>query len=499
MLIQDFLTVSARKLPGNTAAVHLNNRLTYQELDRQSWLLAAQLVSIGVKIGSRVGLLIENSCEYVVSYFAALRAGATVVPLNVQLMPDELAYLFQDFLPSAVLTNARHINTATTVSDRIGKAWPILEVDVQKFPPDAQARPFALDIAESSLANILYTSGTTGKPKGVMLTHENISVNTDGIVQFLELTSDDKVMSIMPFYYTYGASLLTTHIKAGGTLVMDNRFLYPNVILDIMNKEGVTGFSGVPSHYAVLLRKSALKQYTLPKLRYATLSGGPLSPALIQEFNNILPHVKFFMMYGQTEATARISYLDPALLGERPGSIGKGMQGVTMEIHDEHGKIAPAGEIGEIVVRGKGVMAGYWNYPQETANVLKGGVLYTGDLGRMDADGYVYIISRKKDMIKCGGHRISPVEIEDVVNGFSGVLECSAIGVADELMGEAITLFVVPSAGASLNEKGLKDQCKECIAPYKQPKQVVIIPSLPKTASGKIRRAELSKLAPAGV
>ncbi len=498
MLVQEFLTASAKKFPDNTAAVHLNKRLSYKELDRQSWLLARQLTSMDVKKDDRIALLIENSCEYVVSYFAALRAGATVVPLNVQLMPDELAYLFQDFLPSVVLTNARHIKTAQTVTAAIGRHWPIIEVDVLTFPAEA-ARPFSLDIPENSLANILYTSGTTGKPKGVMLTHENISVNTDGIVQFLALTAEDKVMSIMPFYYTYGASLLTTHIKVGGTLVTDNRFLYPNVILEIMKKERITGFSGVPSHYAVLLRKSALKQYELPDLRYATLSGGPLSPALIGEFNTILPHVKFFMMYGQTEATARISYLDPALLNEKPGSIGKGMQGVTMEIVDEHGNTAPAGDIGEIVVRGKGVMAGYWHAPQETANVLKGNGLYTGDLGRMDEDGYVYIVSRKKDMIKCGGHRISPVEIEDVVNSFSGVLECSAVGVADELMGEAITLFVVPSTGAALEEKDLKDRCKECIAPYKQPKQVVIMPALPKTASGKIRRAELSKLALAGV
>jgi acyl-CoA synthetase (AMP-forming)/AMP-acid ligase II len=327
-----------------------------------------------------------------------------------------------------------------------------------------------------------------------MLSHHNISANTDSIIDYLHLTADDSVMVILPFYYSYGASLLTTHIKAGATLVIDNRFLYPNVVLDTMEKEGVTGFAGVPSHYAILLRKSALKNYRLPKLRYVTQAGGAMSPVMIEECINILPHVQFYVMYGQTEASARLSYLEPGSLRQKMGSIGKAIPNVELNVLNEQGQKVKSGETGEIVARGENIMMGYWNAPAETALVLREQGLYTGDLAKVDEDGFIYVVSRKKDMIKCGANRISPGEIEEAACRMPGVQECAAVGVPDELLGEAIKLFVVTADEPTVSEDSVLAFCRQNLAHFKVPKYVVKVPSLPRTASGKVKREELKKL-----
>ena len=449
----------------------------------------------------------DNSPGYLVSFFGALKAGAAVVPLNVQLVPRELKYLLSDSVPRAVISLERHrktvesavaeagITTAVVVIDgSLQPAACALQPEACSLPPEAcSLNPAACSLkpAACDLAVILYTSGTTGKPKGVMLTHDNFDANSDSIIQYLKLTSDDSIMVVLPFFYSYGLSLLTTHIKVGGTLVIDNRFLYPNTILDTMQREGVTGFAGVPSHYAILLRKSALRNYKLPALRYVTQAGGAMSPAMIKEFIDLLPDIRFYVMYGQTEATARLSYLDPVYINDKMGSIGKAIPGVELAVLNEAGLKVKPGEIGEITAKGRNIMSGYWNSPAETDFVLKNGILYTGDLARVDEDGFLYVVSRKKDMIKSGANRISPFEIEDVVCQLKGVLECAAVGVPDEILGEAIRLCVVRTEDAVILDQDILAFCKQNLAVYKMPKQIVILGSLPKTSSGKIKREEL--------
>jgi long-chain acyl-CoA synthetase len=212
---------------------------------------------------------------------------------------------------------------------------------------------------------------------------------------------------------------------------------------------------------------------------------------LIQEFSEILPHVKFYVMYGQTEASARLSYLDPDLLGAKLGSVGKAIPGVELDVLDENGEKVSPGETGEIVARGKNVMVGYWDSPEETASVLKGDRLFTGDLARVDEGGFIYIVGRNKDMINSGGNRVSPLEVEQVVCQLAGISECAAVGISDELLGEAIKLLVVTDELAAVTEKDIEGFCKGNLASYKVPKQIEIVSSLPKTASGKTKRAEL--------
>ncbi len=498
MRLFDFLKESSARYPSKEAVVCLSQRMDYAALDRYSDCFASGLAARGLGKGDRVALFLDNSCEYAVSYFAALKAGACVAALNTQMVPRELEFVLSDCAPKAIITEPRLKNIVDAARENIAGGLPEPRVvsqgeDVEKnFGLNGEALEAARSsVSENDLAVMIYTSGTTGRPKGVMLSHRNMCSNAESIVSYLKLSHDDSAAVVLPFFYSYGTSLLTTHIKAGGKLVIDNRFLYPNTVLDTMEREGVTGFSGVPSHFAILLRKSALRNYKLPKLRYVTQAGGAMSPSHIREFREILPKVEFFVMYGQTEAAARLSYLPPRFLESKLGSVGKAIPGVELSVVGENGKAAVPGEIGEIVARGDNIMLGYWKSPEETAKVLKDGFLYTGDLARTDDDGFIYIASRKSDMIKSGANRISPLEIEDAVCMMKEVLECAAVGVPDEIFGESIKLVVVLREGASVSEKDILIFCKKNLAAYKVPKTIVLAPALPKTASGKVKRAEL--------
>jgi acyl-CoA synthetase (AMP-forming)/AMP-acid ligase II len=478
---------SARKYPDNICVIHDSNRFTYSQIDSLSDRLAFELIENGLKKGERVVILLENSEEYVISFFGILKAGGVVVPLNTQLVTRELSYLFNDCSPKFVITDSAHQSALNGLID----PKLILLIDKLRVSQrDCPRRGLSLDLSDTDLAMIIYTSGTTGAPKGVMLSHQNLNANADSIIEYLQLSASDKIMVVLPFYYSYGTSLLTTHIKVGGTLVIDNRFLYPNVILDTMEKEQVTGFAGVPSNYTILLRKSALRKYKLTSLRYVTQAGGAMAPAMIEEFIGILPHIKFYVMYGQTEASARLTYLAPEFLKDKLGSIGKAIPGVEIDVLNEQNRRVKPGEIGEIVARGANIMLGYWNSPEENSVVLRKRTLWTGDLAKIDEDGFIYLVSRKKEMIKSGANRISPLEIEEVLCQMPGVLECAAVGIEDEILGEAIKLCVVKN-GLDLTKTDLLRFCKQNLSAYKVPKVIEFISSLPKTSTGKIKRQEL--------
>src|SRR3989338_7950721 len=388
MRIYDFLRNSARNYPDRIAVVCREERLTYRRLNRLSDLLTEGLIVRGVKKGDRVGLFLENSCEYVIAYFGILKIGAVVVGLNSQYVARELKVLLNDCSPKIIITDLKHSGAAGEAlknSSNPARLWIAVKTFMNENGISEEITLLEPDPCDDrDLAVIIYPSGTTGKPKGVMLSHSNISANADSIIEYLELTPEDKIMVILPFYYSYGMSLLTTHIKVGAAMVIDNRFLYPNTVLESMVKEEVTGFAGVPSHYNILIKKSALREFILPKLRYVTQAGGAMAVAMIKEFRAILPEVEFYVMYGQTEAAGRLSYLDPLYLPEKIGSVGKAIPGVKLDVLDENNLPVDVGEIGKIAARGENIMLGYWKAPEETARVLRDQWLFTGDLARKD-------------------------------------------------------------------------------------------------------------------
>jgi long-chain acyl-CoA synthetase len=348
------------------------------------------------------------------------------------------------------------------------------------------------------LAAIIYTSGSTGAPRGVMLTHLNIVSNTRSIVSYLGLTAHDRVMCVLPFYYVYGLSLLHTHVAVGGTVVIDNRFIFPNVVLGAMQEQEVTGFAGVPSTFALLLHKSNLANMTFPHLRYVTQAGGGMPPARITEWLARGPKVPFFVMYGATEASARLTYLEPAELERKLGSIGRPVPNVEVLVLKDDGEPAARGEVGELVARGSNVALGYWNNPEESARRFGAEGYRTGDLGYADEEGFLYLVGRRDDMIKVGGQRVGAKEIEDVLHECPGVLEAAVIGASHPILGEAPVAFVVmqPDTPPGVTVP-VEAFCRARLAPFKVPVEIVLRAELPKMAIGKLDRAALRREADA--
>lgn len=513
MTLVEMLTRTASEHPNNEAIVYKSVRLTYQALYRQARRLSFQLQQRGVRPGDRVVLLLENSPNYLISYFGVLASRAVVVALNPDTTDHELKHLLTDSDPRAIICQ-RSVFAMVEPYIAGSSSVELVLVDgcLLPHPPIKEVRVEALaDILEenlpaelspasddSELAQIIYTSGTTGKPKGVMLTHRNLLANTESIAAYLKLTDCDRVMVILPFFYSYGNSLLLTHVFVGGTLVISDQFVFLNKVASQMVQERVTGFSGVPSSYAMLLRQSVFPRTRFGNLRYLTCAGGALSKSLIQELKTCLPDADIYIMYGQTEGSARLSYLAPDDLPRKIGSIGKGIAGVSLKVVKEDGSRVLPGEVGQIVAEGDCIMAGYWNNPLETAKVLKRGRLFTGDLATVDDEGFIYIVGRQSDMIKSGSYRIHPVEIEEVLHSHPGVLESAVVGVRDPILGESITAFIVTRDGCRVSSSEIARFARRFLPNYKLPRKVVFVEALPKTSSGKIKRPALKHQA-AGV
>jgi acyl-CoA synthetase (AMP-forming)/AMP-acid ligase II len=326
-----------------------------------------------------------------------------------------------------------------------------------------------------------------------MLSHRNLVSNTQATVQYLRLTGDDSVLVILPFYYIYGNSLLLTHIATGGHFVIDNRFMYPEVVLDSLEESKATGFAGVPSTFMIALNKSTIAKRELADLKYITQAGGAMAPEVTRRLMEACPNQKLWVMYGQTEASPRVTYLPPERLNEKLGSIGIAVPGVDVKILDDSGREVPVGETGEIVVGGPNVMLGYWNQPEATAEVLRDGWLITGDLARKDSDGYIYVVGRKREIIKSAGHRVSAKEIEERILEHEAVVETAVFGIPDDILGEAIQAVVVLRSGAECDEKQIQGYCQKHLATFKIPRRVRFVASLPKSQSGKINKLQLKE------
>jgi acyl-CoA synthetase (AMP-forming)/AMP-acid ligase II len=509
MLLQDYLIKAAKQYPGKEALIQAGASTTYGEIFNGANAIAHWLLDENLKQGDRVAILSDNPPEYVMSYFGILMAGGVAVPLNTQTSTGTLQYLCNHCGISFFVTQAQYLKylhelrdalptlKAAAMSgwkDNIDATLPFKCINLRTIlstPGKAPSLNSYASGTDSDLAQITYTSGTTGQPKGVMLRHANLMANTDSIIQYLRLNRDERHMVVLPFFYSFGNSILLSHFAVKASMVVHQNLVYPNVVLDLMIREKATGFSGVPSTYAILLNRSALSSYTFPHLKYCTQAGGAMSPKLAQMLKKVLPNVDIYIMYGQTEACARLSYLEPADLIRKAGSIGKAIPNVKLQVLNQDGNPVKPGETGEIVARGNNIMAGYWNDPEATKTVLKKEGLWTGDLARMDEEGYLYIVSRKSDMIKSGAHRIAPKEIEDSILENEAVHEVAVLGVDDEILGEAIRACIVLKDGKSCGKKEIQAHCHKKLPAYKVPHQIVFYEQLPKTSSGKIKKNEL--------
>jgi len=511
LLVHHFLEQNAARQPEKIAIIHDAVRASYGKVNGLANRLAHFLISMGVRRGDRVILMFENSLEYVVGYYGTLKTGAVSVPLSNDLKPDGLKHLLGEIEPTIVVASNRFekllYETATDfpgINGILLKApklkWSSIPFQIYIWDEivgqGENAEDPSISIDGDDLAGIIYTSGSTGRPKGVMLSHQNIVSNTRSICQYLYLTGDDVQMVVLPFFYVMGKSLLNTHMAAGGTVVINNKFAFPASVLNEMVKEGVTGFSGVPSTYAYLLHRSPLAGYRdkLVALRYCSQAGGHMPRIIKEGLRQVLPdHTAIYIMYGATEAAARLSYLESERYIDKMDSIGKAIPGVNLRIMDPTGAEVQPGQTGELWAKGPNIMKGYWKDPGVTKQILMNGYYRTGDQAFQDSEGYFYIVGRKDDLIKVKGHRINPREIEDVLMSSNKLVEAAVLGVPDDLMGHRlVALLVAKSDDYSQNE--ILSFCARKLPKHKLPVEVKSIRTLPKSASGKIDRAKCMDL-----
>ncbi|MCF8026202.1 MAG: acyl--CoA ligase [Desulfobacteraceae bacterium] len=502
-MIHHFLENAAANTPGKTAVIYEAERATYAHINTMADNLAVSLQTNGIQKSDRVALIMENSIDYIISYYGILKAGAVAAPLNPGLKPDGLQYQVDDLEPAVII--------ATFKSERLLKAISLneqtLKLLVIKNPKQKwEGMPFrVLDFGEcisdqastpehaarnpDDLASIIYTSGSTGKPKGVMLSHKNIVSNTRSICKSLDLGPDDIQMVVLPFFYVMGKSLLNTHFAVGGTVVINNRFIYPADVVKQMAEENVTGFSGVPSTYAYLLHRSPLAKYRerLPSLRYCSQAGGHMAAQLKRDLRAALPeHTRIVIMYGATEAAARLSCLEPQRFEQKMGSIGRAIDDVELRVLDETGQFSRNGTQGELVACGPNIMMGYWKDSAATRRAIdKNGYYHTGDIGYQDDQGYFYITGRKDNILKVSGHKVNPKDIEEVLMQSQQLLETAVIGVPDDLSGHRLAALCVP-IDKGLSEADLQKYCHQNLPKYQVPSEFAFFKALPKGDTGKV-------------
>lgn len=508
MLVHEYLEQSAARTPDVPALIEPQRTTTYRQLDDMANRVAHVLLSRGVRRGDRVVIALENCAELVACYFGAMKAGAGAVPLPPGARSDRLGKAIDDCQPTACVIDWPTASEPL-LADALGRAGTVLVHHPRGKPrrpatgalvaceelrtalERVPAAPPGVRIIDQDLAAIIYTSGSTGEPRGAILLHVNISANTESIVEYLGLTANDRIMCVLPFYYVYGLSLLHTHLAVGGAVIIDNRFAFPNVVLQTMRQQRATGFAGVPSSFALLMNRSNLAATSLPDLRYVTQAGGGMAPARIQEWLEKGPQVPFFVMYGATEASARLTYLEPEQLRRKLGSIGRAIPNVEMRVVTDDGRFAEPREVGELVARGANISPGYWNDPEETAARFTEIGYMTGDLGYADEEGYLFLVGRRHDMLKVGAHRVGAKEIEDVLQEHPDIHEAAVVGQDDDILGEVPVAFVSLRRERALDEAAIVAFCHTRLAQHKVPVRFIVKPELPKSAIGKLDKGAL--------
>ena len=513
MLVHEFLENSAKRLPDKTALIFQDQGLTYKQIDERANQLANALINAGLKKGDRVSILLDNSSETVISLFGILKAGGVFSTLSPTLKTKKLEYILNNSESSFLVSHWQKGEIVSKAVENISSLKAVIMcgksnkrnhssstkinfIEWNDFLNDQPHSKPEIPCIDIDLANIIYTSGSTGNPKGVMMTHQSMASAATSITQYLENSETDIILNVLPLSFDYGLYQIIMASRFGGTVVLEKSFAYPYVVIDKIIKGKVTGFPIVPTILAIILQLKNLKKYNFEHLRYLTNTGAALPVNHIKALRDIFPHVKIYSMYGLTECK-RVSYLPPEEIDKRPTSVGKGMPNEEVYIVNEKGERVCPDVVGELVVRGANVMRGYWKSPEESDQVLKPGlypgekVLYTGDLFKVDEEGYLYFVARKDDLIKTRGERVSPKELENVLHEIDGVAEAAVIGVPDEILGKAIKVFIVTNDGKDLTEKEVIKYCQDNLESFMVPKYIEFVNSFKKTSSGKIDKKVL--------
>jgi acyl-CoA ligase (AMP-forming) (exosortase A-associated) len=516
-LIHHMLRASCERSPDKEALVQGEERLTYREVAARTADLARGLRQAGVTRGDRIGIYVEASVPQVISIFGISQAGGVFVPINSMLFPEQVAHVAKDSGMKGLITTRAKLATLVDVLPEIPSlefiavtaegespdvSIPVLSFEeLSKLDPPVEWRE---DAIEKDLGAILYTSGSTGRPKGVMLSHANVIAGSTIVSAYLEITERERILAVLPFSFDAGLNQLMTSFQQGGTIVLIN-FVFAREVVRVLRNERITGLAGVPTFWSLLAQSnSGLQDQPLPDLRYITNTGGVMPQAVLKVLRQAMTTTRVFLMYGLTEAF-RSTYLPPEELDRRPTSMGKAIPDTEILVLNDQGHLCKPGEVGELVHRGPTVSMGYWGRPEDTNRVLRPNpllppelgdcerVCYSGDLVRMDEDGFLYYIGRRDTMIKSSGFRISPTEVEEALFQSGKLRLAAVIGIPDGILGQTIKAFVVPKNGKKLEPETLLAFCAGKLPRYMVPKTIEVLDELPKTSSGKVDYPALRK------
>jgi acyl-CoA synthetase (AMP-forming)/AMP-acid ligase II len=503
MLLHQYLFQSVKEFPDKEALVCGRERTTYAQLGSAATAFGSFLVSNGLEKGGRVVVFLDNSLQAVIALFGIWEAGGCCVVINPSTMPDRLGAILKNCEPKFLVCPVWKI-------DWVDRAMQDAQLQIRllctHIDEDSERclsfnrilrdqRPVPGPMLDSQdLAAIIYTSGSTGRPKGVTHLHRTIDVAVESIKEYLENRSEDVILSVLALSASYGLLQLLVTFRTGGSLVLEKGFGYPYEIIKRIQDERVTGMAGAPTIWALILRLEGTDQRAFDSLRYITNAAAALPASFVPRLRARFPQTKIFLMHGLTECL-RTTFLPPDEVESRPTSVGKGMRNVDLWIEDENRQRLGAGQVGEMIVQGPTIMAGYWNDPAETAKALIPGpipdqkVLRTRDLFRMDEDGYFHFVARSDELIKSRGEKVSPVEVEDIIYTLDAVSEVRVLGIPDPILGNSIRAEIVLRDGKNLTAQDVKSHCRQFLEDFKVPQAILFVDSLPKTQGGKIKRS----------
>lgn len=534
------LAASAARRPGHPAVATQSARLSFRQLDAHSDALARRLVALGLRPGERVALWTDHAVETAVAFWAIWKAAAIAVPINGTLGPAARAEILADCAPAAAILCGRFTTlelpegalrhaperilrldaeaaAATVATSAASAAAAAAEASSTPSAPGAPL-PTARD---EDVAAIVYTSGSTGAPKGVALSHRNLASVVAAVIEHVPIAADDSYLMLVPMHYVHGLMQLLVHVTAGATVHFAGDFLFPRDLVTLLAEHRIVEVSGTPWHVDLLVERGDLLTAELPALRRIGVVGGKLAPQRIAQLLRERPALEIHVAYGQTECAPRATALHPARIGRKPDSVGSPIPGVAVHVLDEHGRPLPPGHTGDVVIEGPNVMVGYWNKPQDTARVIDAqGRLHTGDLGWFDEQGDLHLAGRVDDLIKSAGERISAQEIERALRAVPGIKDCVVVGVPDPSLGQRIEAHVVleplaaaagASASASTSASGvgaaspacepappelqsrIRMHCARELPLQRMPRAVHVWAELPRLANGKLDKQRLTR------
>lgn len=520
VLLHQLIHQQQRSNPDNIALLHGNHQWTYAELWQLVEQTAAGFVATGLRPGQRVAIYLPKQIEAVVSFFAASACGAVFVPMNPLLKPAQITHIINDCQAQLLVTSAeRWQQVEEAVSDCESLKAAFLTTNLTTEPKalnhsiathdwktlqQSGSNPSALvqHGLDSALASILYTSGSTGQPKGVVLTHRNMMAGAESVSTYLNNTAQDRLLAVLPFSFDYGLSQMTTAFRVGASVALMD-YLLPRDVLKALSRFEITGLAAVPplwNQLAALEWPEDVRQ----RLRYITNSGGAMPQSTTEKLQAALPSTDIFLMYGLTEAF-RSTYLPPDQVAVRPTSMGKAIPNAEILVVRDDGSLCDANEVGELVHRGPLVSQGYWNDPAKTAERFKPApgqlnelplteiAVWSGDQVYRDEEGFLYFVSRKDEMIKTSGYRVSPTEVEEVLYQSPLIRETAAIGVPHPTLGQAIVLVACSKEGEEDNKDAVLQYCRQQLPNFMIPQEVIFKTALPRNPNGKIDRKLLSQ------